>query len=79
MNALTLGNNRFKVKAKLRRYDWASIQPGGIPREYSGTAMEKLLGFLVAVVILEVYPGFFNLDVLFAGLADCNNGQFKQR
>ncbi len=69
MTLLTLGIYRFWMKTKLRRYYWASIQPGGIPLEYTGTGMEKLLGFLIAVVILAVYLGIFNLAVSFIGLA----------
>ncbi len=69
LTVLTLGIYRFWMKTKLRRYYWASIQPGGIPLEYTGTGMEKLLGFLIAVVILAVYLGIFNLAVSFIGLA----------
>lgn len=69
LTLLTLGIYRFWMKAKLRRYYWASIQPGGIPLEYTGTGLEKLLGFLIAVVILAVYLGIFNLGLTFVGLA----------
>ncbi len=69
LTLLTLGIYRFWMKAKLRRYYWASIQPGGIPLEYTGTGLEKLLGFLIAVVILAVYLGIFNLGLSFVGLA----------
>ncbi len=69
LTVLTLGIYRFWMKTKLRRYYWASIQPGGIPLEYTGTGLEKLLGFLIAVVILAVYLGIFNLLLSFVGLA----------
>ena len=69
LTMLTLGIYRFWMKAKLRRYYWASIEPGGIPLEYTGTGLEKLLGFLIAVVILAIYLGVFNLAFSFVGLA----------
>ena len=37
--------------------------------EYTGTGLEKLLGFLVAVVILAVYLGIIQMALLFFGLS----------
>ena len=49
---LTLGLYRFWMKTRLRRWYWSSVRPGGQPLEYVGEPMEKLLGFLIAVVIM---------------------------
>lgn len=69
LTVLTLGIYRFWMKTRLRRYYWSSVQPGGVPFEYTGTGLEKLLGFLIAVVILAIYLGFVNLALSFVGLA----------
>ena len=54
------------MKTRLRRWYWSSIRPGGIPLEYTGLPTEKLLGFLIAVVILAFYIGIVNLILMFA-------------
>jgi uncharacterized membrane protein YjgN (DUF898 family) len=54
---LTLGIYRFWMKTRLRRWYWSAIRPGGHPLEYTGEALEKLLGFLIAVVFLSFYIG----------------------
>jgi len=69
LTVLTLGIYRFWMKTRMRRYYWSSVQPGGAPLEYTGTGLEKLLGFLVAVVILAVYLGLFNLGLTFIGIS----------
>lgn len=69
LTLLTLGIYRFWMKTRLRRYYWSAIRPGGVPLEYTGTGLEKLLGFLIAVLFLAVYLGLFNLALSFAGLA----------
>ncbi|NBT31155.1 MAG: DUF898 family protein, partial [Rhodobacteraceae bacterium] len=40
---LTLGFYRFWMKTRLRRWYWSSIRPGGVPMEYTGDPVEKLL------------------------------------
>ncbi len=62
---LTLGIYRFWMKTRLRRWYWSAIRPGGHPLEYTGDALEKLLGFLIAVVFLSFYIGVFNLILMF--------------
>ena len=52
LTILTLGIYRFWMKTRLRRWYWSAIRPGGHPLEYLGDPFEKLLGFLIAVVIL---------------------------
>ncbi len=69
LTILTLGVGRFWMTTRLRRHYWASIRIDGSPLEYTGRAMEKLIGFLVAVVVLAVYLSLANLTLTFAGLA----------
>lgn len=69
LTVLTLGIYRFWMKTRIRQYYWSSVQPGGVPMEYTGTGLEKLLGFLIAVVFLAIYLGLVNLALSFVGLA----------
>ena len=69
LSVLTLGFYRFWMKTRLRRYYWSSIRPGGQPLEYVGDPLEKLLGFLIAVVILAFYIGVVNLVLMFASFS----------
>ncbi len=62
---LTLGIYRFWMKTRLRRWYWSSVRVGGIPGEYVGDPLEKLLGFLIAVVFLAFYIGIVNLVLMF--------------
>ena len=65
---LTLGIYRFWMTTKLRRHYWNAIRVNGDPLEYTGTGLEKLLGFLIALVVLALYLGIINLSLAFAGL-----------
>ncbi len=67
LTVLTLGFYRFWMKTRLRRYYWSAIRPpGGAPLEYTGQPLEKLLGFLVAVVVMAFYiGGVVNLILMF--------------
>ncbi|SLN45534.1 DUF898 family protein [Roseisalinus antarcticus] len=69
LTVLTLGFYRFWMKTRLRRWYWSSVRPGGLPMEYVGEPLEKLLGFLVAVVILAFYIGVVNLLLMFVSLS----------
>lgn len=69
LTVLTLGFYRFWMKTRLRRWYWSAIRIGGIPLEYVGDPVEKLLGFLIAVVILAFYIGVVNLMLMFASFA----------
>jgi uncharacterized membrane protein YjgN (DUF898 family) len=69
LTVLTLGIYRFWMKTRLRRYYWSSVRPGGHPLEYVGEPLEKLLGFLIAVVILAFYIGVVNLVLMFFSFA----------
>lgn len=69
LTVLTLGLYRFWMKTRLRRWYWSSVRPGGYPFEYVGEPIEKLLGFLIAVVFLAFYLGIVNLAFMFGSLA----------
>lgn len=66
---LTLGVYRFWMRTRLRRWYWSAVRPGGHALEYTGDAVEKLLGFLIAVVVLAFYLAVVNLGLMFASLA----------
>ncbi|WP_371170314.1 DUF898 family protein [Aliiroseovarius sp. 2305UL8-7] len=72
LTILTLGFYRFWAKTRLRRYFWSSIRPGGLPLEYVGDPLEKLLGFLVAVVFMAFYIGIVNLILMYFSFAILN-------
>ena len=73
LSVLTLGIYRFWAKTRLRRYYWSSIRPGGMPLEYVGQPLEKLLGFLIAVTFLAFYIGVVNLLLMFASFSLLND------
>ncbi|MDF0600789.1 DUF898 family protein [Psychromarinibacter sp. C21-152] len=73
LNVLTLGLYRFWMKTRLRRYYWSSVRPGGLPLEYTGRPLEKLLGFLIAVTFLAFYIGLVNLVLMFLSLSLLNH------
>ncbi|MFT4716699.1 MAG: hypothetical protein ACI8YI_002065 [Paracoccaceae bacterium] len=73
LTVLTLGIYRFWMKTRLRRFYWSAIRPGGVPLEYTGTGVEKLMGFLIAVVILAFYIGVFNLILMFLSFSLLSN------
>ncbi|WGW05183.1 DUF898 family protein [Tropicibacter oceani] len=64
----TLGIYRFWQKTRLRKYIWSSTNAGGDTFEYTGTGMEKFLGFLLAVLFLAVYVGLIQMVLFFFGL-----------
>ncbi|MGP6087573.1 DUF898 family protein [Antarctobacter jejuensis] len=69
LTVLTLGLYRFWQKTRIRRWYWSAVRPGGHPMEYVGDPYEKLLGFLIAVVILAFYIGIVNLLLMFVSFA----------
>lgn len=68
MTVLSLGIYRFWMTTKLRRHYWSAIRVNGDPFEYTGTGLEKLLGFLIALVVLAIYLSIINLGLAFIGL-----------
>ncbi len=73
LTLLTLGFYRFWMKTRLRRWFWSAIRPGGQPLEYTGNPIEKLLGFLMAVVVLAFYIGIVNLVLVFLSFTLLND------
>ena len=69
LTVLTLGIYRFWMKTRLRRWYWSAIRPGGHGLEYTGDPLEKLLGFLIAVVVLTFYLGIVNLLLMFVSFS----------
>ncbi|WP_299288630.1 DUF898 family protein [uncultured Tateyamaria sp.] len=69
LTILTLGIYRFWAKTRIRKYIWSATSGDGDSFEYSGTGLEKFLGFLVAIVILAIYLGLFQLLLAFIGIS----------
>ncbi|WP_204113002.1 DUF898 family protein [Shimia biformata] len=69
LTVLTLGFYRFWMKTRLRRWYWSAVRIGNFPLEYVGDPLEKLLGFLIAVVFLAFYIGVVNLLLMFASFS----------
>jgi len=67
--ALTLGIYRFWLTTDTRRFLWSNTAVLGEPLEYTGTARELLIGFLIAVAILIPFYAFIFLLALTQGLA----------
>jgi uncharacterized membrane protein YjgN (DUF898 family) len=66
--ALTLGIYRFWLTTDTRRFLWSNTEALGEPLEYTGTARELLIGFLIAVAILIPFYAFIFLLALTQGL-----------
>lgn len=69
LSIITLGIYRFWMVTRLRQHYWGGIQILGDPLEYTGRGIEKLLGFLLAIVFLAVYLGLINLGLTFVGFS----------
>jgi uncharacterized membrane protein YjgN (DUF898 family) len=52
LQVVTFGIYRFWLTTDARRFLWANTEIGGDSLEYSGTAMELFLGFLIAIALL---------------------------
>jgi uncharacterized membrane protein YjgN (DUF898 family) len=61
---LTLGIYRFWLTTDIRRFLWSNTELSGETFEYSGTAREILLGFLIAIAILAPFNAVFVLVAL---------------
>src|SRR6056297_2325793 len=68
LTALTVGIYRFWAKTRIRKYIWSSVAGQGDAFEYTGTGLEKFLGFLMAIVILAVYLGIVQMILFYFGL-----------
>jgi uncharacterized membrane protein YjgN (DUF898 family) len=57
--AVTLGIYRFWFATDVRRFLWSNTEIAGETLEYTGTAVELLIGFLIAIALLvPLYLGF---------------------
>lgn len=66
----TFGFYRFWLTTKLRRHLWANTQVEGEAFEYTGTAKELLVGFLIALAVLApLYIAVFVLSLAFEEIA----------
>jgi len=68
LTAGTIGIYRFWAKTRIRKYVWSSIAGDGDSFEYTGTGLEKFLGFLAAIVILAIYMGIIQMILFFFGM-----------
>jgi uncharacterized membrane protein YjgN (DUF898 family) len=60
LEGVTLGIYRFWLFTDQRRFLWANTEMGGESFEYRGTAVELLLGFLMAIgMLIPVYAMLF--------------------
>jgi uncharacterized membrane protein YjgN (DUF898 family) len=60
LQAITLGIYRFWLHTDMRRFLWASTQVESDNFEYTGTAVELLLGFLIAIgILIPIYGLLF--------------------
>jgi uncharacterized membrane protein YjgN (DUF898 family) len=58
--AVTLGIYRFWFATDVRRFLWSNTEIAKETLEYTGTAVELLIGFLIAIALLvPLYIGFF--------------------
>jgi uncharacterized membrane protein YjgN (DUF898 family) len=72
--ALTLGIYRFWLATDVRRFLWGNTEIAGDYLEYSGTARELLLGFLMALALLIPVYALFFIAALDAGLVGALSG-----
>src|SRR5437667_5689985 len=66
--AVTLGIYRFWLTTDQRRFLWSNTEVLGESLEYTGTARELLIGFLIAIAILIPIYGLLFLIALDLGL-----------
>jgi uncharacterized membrane protein YjgN (DUF898 family) len=71
---LTLGIYRFWLATDVRRFLWGNTEVAGDYLEYSGTARELLLGFLMALALLIPVYALFFIAALDAGLVGTFSG-----
>jgi len=75
LTLFTIGIYRFWLTTQKRRFYWKNTEIDGEPLEYTGTALQLLVGFLFAVAIfLPLYILFFYLstqapEILLSGYA----------
>jgi uncharacterized membrane protein YjgN (DUF898 family) len=76
LQAITLGIYRFWLFTDMRRFLWANTEVEGESFEYTGTAVELLLGFLMAIgILIPIYALLFLASLQF-GLLSRLSGTF---
>jgi uncharacterized membrane protein YjgN (DUF898 family) len=76
LQAITLGIYRFWLFTDMRRFLWANTEVEGESFEYTGTAVELLLGFLMAIgILIPIYAMLFLASLQF-GLLSRLSGVF---
>jgi uncharacterized membrane protein YjgN (DUF898 family) len=70
LQAITLGIYRFWLFTDMRRFLWASTEVEGETLEYTGTAVELLIGFLMAIgILIPIYALLFVASLEFGMLS----------
>jgi uncharacterized membrane protein YjgN (DUF898 family) len=71
LQAITLGIYRFWLSTDMRRFLWGAIDVHGDTPDYTGTALELLIGFLIAIgILIPVYALFFVASLEFGFLSE---------
>lgn len=70
----TLGIYRFWLTTDVRRFLWSNTEIAGDHLEYTGTAVELLVGFLIAIAVLLPINVLFFLAALDLGLLGSLSG-----
>lgn len=73
LSLLTMTLYRFWMKTNERRLIWRETRLDGDGFEYTGTAIELLIGSMMAIVILAVWFGAANLGLSYLHLAAWQN------
>lgn len=73
ISLLTFAIYRFWMKTQQRQLVWRETRVDGDGFEYTGTALELLIGTMIAVVILAVWFGIANLGLSFLQIAAWQN------
>jgi uncharacterized membrane protein YjgN (DUF898 family) len=74
LQAITLGIYRFWLFTDMRRFLWASTEVEGETLEYTGTPVELLIGFLLAIGILVPVYALFLVASLELGILSALSG-----
>jgi uncharacterized membrane protein YjgN (DUF898 family) len=71
LQVITLGIYRFWLSTDMRRFLWAATDVKGDTPDYTGTAVELLIGFLIAIgILIPIYALFFVASLEFGMLSE---------
>ena len=68
LTVLTGGLYSFWSRTRVRRWLWSALRIGGAPLEYVGQPLEKLMGFVLAALIVATYLGLVVMVLVFLSL-----------